>query len=220
MARLVAHDLPVNSVVNLGIGLPTRVARYVADRPDVVLHSENGILGMGPPPLPGAEDPNVIDAGKSLVTLRLGAAIVNQADSFAVVRGGRLDVAVLGAYQVSEHGDLASWMVANERLGSVGGAMDLVVGSRHVWVMMHHQDKLGRPKIVEKCSYPLTGKGCVRRVYSDLAVMDITQEGVLIREHHPRLTLAEVQAATDTVVRLSNRFTLSENSSDKAPISY
>ncbi len=205
IAALVAHDLPRGAVVNLGIGLPTLVGSYVTDEMGLVLHSENGILAMGPPPEVGSEDPDVIDAGKSPVTLLPGASIVHHADSFAVIRGGHLDIAVLGAYQVSKRGDLASWMVPGESLGSIGGAMDLAVGAKEVLVMMQHCDKQGTPKIVDECTYPLTGVGCVDRIYTNLAVIEVREKGMFLRTLHPDLRVVELRRLTGTQVHISPR---------------
>ena len=195
MAAQVAADIPPGAVVNLGIGQPTLVAGFVAPDSDVVFHSENGILGMGPRPDPGAEDLDIIDAGKTPVTLLPGAAIVHHADSFAVIRGGRLDIAVLGAYQVSSQGDLASWIVAGQELGSIGGAMDIALGAKRVFVMMQHCDKEGRPKIVGDCTYPLTAPACVSRIYTDLAVIDV-RDGLFVRRMHPLIGFEELQAVS------------------------
>lgn len=197
MAAQIAADIPPGAVVNLGIGQPTLVAGFVAMGSDVVFHSENGILGMGPRPAPGAEDLDIIDAGKTPVTLLPGAAIVHHADSFAVIRGGRLDIAVLGAYQVSSRGDLASWIVAGQELGSIGGAMDIALGAKRVFVMMQHCDKDGRPKIVGGCTYPLTAPACVSRIYTDLAVIEVG-EGLIVRRIHPSISFDELQAVTGT----------------------
>lgn len=198
--KLVA-DLPERSLVNLGIGLPTLVAGLLPPGGQILLHSENGIIGLGPPAPPDAIDPDLVDAGKTPVTLVRGAAIVDHAASFALIRGGRLDIAVLGALQVSESGDLANWRVAGEQLGSVGGAMDIAVGARRVFVMMRHLDREERPKLVRTCTYPLTAQRCVDRVYSDLAVIDITDEGFAVREMAPGLTEEELRDATDAPLR-------------------
>lgn len=201
MAGKLVMDLPERSLVNLGIGLPTLVAGLLPPGGQILLHSENGIIGLGPPAPPHAIDPDLVDAGKTPVTLVPGAAIVDHAASFALIRGGRLDIAVLGALQVSESGDLANWRVAGEQLGSVGGAMDIAVGARRVFVMMRHLDKEGRPKLVRTCTYPLTAQRCVDRVYSDLAVIDITDEGFAVREMAPGLTQEELRDATDAPLR-------------------
>lgn len=203
MAARVAADIPDGACVNLGIGLPTLVANYIPTDREVLFHSENGIIGMGPRPRPGEEDPDLVDAGKAPVTLITGAAIVHHADSFALIRGGRLDVTVLGAMQVSERGDLANWRIGDNPLASMGGAMDLCAGARQVFAMMHHVDKEGRPKILYQCSYPLTAPACVRRIYTDLAVIDVTPAGLEVRELAPGFTLADVQAVTEPPLRLA-----------------
>jgi 3-oxoadipate CoA-transferase beta subunit len=197
MAALVAADLPDGAFVNLGIGLPTRVASHVPPGRTVFFHSENGILGMGPRPAPGQEDPDLVDAGKSPCTLIQGAAIIHHADSFAVIRGGHLDVAVLGAMQVSEEGDLANWMVAGQALGSIGGAMDLAVGAKSTIAMMRHVDRDGRPKILKRCSFPLTGQRCVDRIYTDLAVLAVTPDGLVVRRLAPGVSPDELQRMTE-----------------------
>jgi 3-oxoadipate CoA-transferase beta subunit len=197
MAARVAQDIPEGAYVNLGIGLPTRVANYLPPERDVFLHSENGLLGMGPAPAPAEEDEDLINAGKQPVTLLTGGAYFHHADSFAMMRGGHLDICVLGAFQVSGKGDLANWHTgAPDAIPAVGGAMDLAIGAKQVFVMMEHQTKLGESKIVEQCSYPLTGIGCVSRIYTDLAVLDVTPEGLCVREMAPGLSFNELQAVT------------------------
>ncbi len=183
MARLVARDIPAGSYVNLGIGQPTMVADHLEPGSGVVLHTENGMLNMGPAAQPGEEDPDLTNAGKEPVTELPGAAYFHHADSFAMMRGGHLDVCVLGAFQVSAGGDLANWSTgAADAIPAVGGAMDLAIGAKRVFVMMTLFAKDGTAKLVPSCSYPLTGVGCVDRVYTDLAVFDITPDGVLVRE--------------------------------------
>jgi len=197
MAERVAADIPEGAYVNLGIGLPTKVANYLPAEREVFLHSENGLLGMGPAPAPGEEDEDLINAGKQPVTLLTGGAYFHHADSFAMMRGGHLDICVLGAFQVSAGGDLANWHTgAPDAIPAVGGAMDLAIGAKQVFVMMEHQTKTGESKIVERCTYPLTGIGCVSRIYTDLAVLDVTRDGLRVRALAPGLTLADVQAAT------------------------
>ena len=194
IAQLVARDIPEGCYVNLGIGLPTLVANHLETSKDIFLHSENGILGMGPTPAAGAEDGDLINASKQPVTLLTGGAYFHQADSFAMMRGGHLDICVLGAFQVSRSGDLANWHTgAPDAIPAVGGAMDLATGAKRVFVMMEHQTKAGESKIVERCTYPLTGVGCVSRIYTDLAVIDITGDGLMVREMAPGLTLDELQ---------------------------
>ncbi|WP_413674988.1 CoA transferase subunit B [Massilia cellulosiltytica] len=197
MAARVAQDIPEGAYVNLGIGLPTKVANYLPQEKEIFLHSENGLLGMGPAPAPGEEDEDLINAGKQPVTLLTGGAYFHHADSFAMMRGGHLDICVLGAFQVSHTGDLANWHTgAPDAIPAVGGAMDLAIGAKQVFVMMEHQTKTGESKIVERCTYPLTGIGCVSRIYTDLAVLDVTPEGLRVREMAPGLTLADLQAVT------------------------
>jgi 3-oxoacid CoA-transferase B subunit len=187
VARRLAADLRDGFVVNLGVGIPLLVPKYVPAGVEVILHAENGVLGMGPLALPGDEDPDLTDAGKQPITLITGAAIVDSATSFAVVRGGHLDVTVLGALQVSGRGDLANWYVPGQN-PAVGGAMDLVAGAREVWVAMEHVDRKGRPKIVPECTFPLTGRQVVTRVYTDLAVFDFVDGALLLTECAPGIT--------------------------------
>ena len=202
IARLVARDIPEGCYVNLGIGLPTLVANHLETSKDIFLHSENGILGMGPAPVPGEEDGDLINASKQPVTLLTGGAYFHQADSFAMMRGGHLDICVLGAFQVSRTGDLANWHTgAPDAIPAVGGAMDLATGAKRVFVMMEHQTKSGESKIVDRCTYPLTGVGCVSRIYTDLAVIDITDDGLIVRDLAPGLTLDELQSITGVPLR-------------------
>jgi 3-oxoadipate CoA-transferase beta subunit len=190
IAQRVARDIPEGCYVNLGIGLPTLVANHLEPSKDIFLHSENGILGMGPAPAPGAEDGDLINAGKQPVTLLTGGAYFHQADSFAIMRGGHLDICVLGAFQVSRNGDLANWHTgAPDAIPAVGGAMDLASGAKRVFVMMEHQTKTGQSKIVDQCTYPLTGVACVSRIYTDLAVIDIVDGELLVRDMAEGLTL-------------------------------
>jgi len=197
IAQHVARDIPEGCYVNLGIGLPTLVANHLEASKDIFLHSENGILGMGPAPAPGEEDGDLINAGKQPVTLLTGGTYFHQADSFAMMRGGHLDICVLGAFQVSCRGDLANWHTgAPDAIPAVGGAMDLATGAKRVFVMMEHQTKTGESKIVDQCTYPLTGMGCVSRIYTDLAVIDITSEGLMVRDMAPGLTLDELRSIT------------------------
>lgn len=197
IAARVAQDIHEGAYVNLGIGLPTKVANYLPDDREVFLHSENGLLGMGPAPATGEEDDDLINAGKQPVTLLTGGAYFHHADSFAMMRGGHLDICVLGAFQVSEKGDLANWHTgAPDAIPAVGGAMDLALGAKKVFVMMDHQTKSGESKIVQECSYPLTGVACVNRIYTDLAVLDVTTDGLYVVEMAPGLTLEELQAVT------------------------
>ena len=202
IAARVARDIADGAVVNLGIGMPTLVANHLpaagsGDTREIMLHSENGIIGMGPAPPEGAEDYDLINAGKQPVTLLPGGAFFHHADSFAMMRGGHVDICVLGAFQVAGNGDLANWHTgAPEAIPAVGGAMDLAVGARKTWVMMEHTTKSGEAKIVARCTYPLTGLACVSRIYSDLAVLDITPEGVRVVETVPGLDFDSLQART------------------------
>jgi 3-oxoadipate CoA-transferase, beta subunit len=197
MAARVARDIPEGAYVNLGIGLPTRVANYLPADREIFLHSENGVLGMGPAPAPGSEDPELINAGKEPVTLLMGGCFFHHGDSFAMMRGGHLDFCVLGAFQVSKTGDLANWHTgAPGAIPAVGGAMDLALGAKQVFVMMELLTKNGEPKLVEHCSYPLTGIGCVDRVYTDLAVFDIEPGAVIVREKVDGISLEQLQELT------------------------
>lgn len=197
MARRVAIDIPDGSYVNLGIGLPTLVADVVPADREIVYHSENGILGMGPAPEPGTGDPALINAGKQPVTLLPGGAYMNHTDAFVMMRGGHIDITVLGAFQVSERGDLANWATDEATMPpAVGGAMDLAVGARRVLVMTSHTTKDGRPKLLPTCTYPLTAAGVVDRVYTDLAVLDVTDTGFLVRELVAGLSPGELQDRT------------------------
>jgi 3-oxoadipate CoA-transferase beta subunit len=183
MAARVAKDIPEGSYVNLGIGLPTLVANHLPKEREIFLHSENGLLGMGPAPASGDEDYDLINAGKQPVTLLPGGAYFHHADSFAMMRGGHLDICVLGAFQVSVTGDLANWHTGGaDAIPAVGGAMDLAIGAKRTFVMMEHLTKSGQSKLVEKCTYPLTGIGCVSRIYTDLAVIDVTTNGLKVVE--------------------------------------
>ncbi len=197
MARRVAQDIPEGAYVNLGIGLPTMVANHLDKSRDIFLHSENGILGMGPAPAAGEEDEDVINAGKQPVTLLTGGSYFHHGDSFAMMRGGHLDICVLGAFQVSVKGDLANWHTgAPDAIPAVGGAMDLAIGAKSVYVMMEHQTKTGESKIVQACTYPLTGIGCVNRIYTDLAVMDVTPQGLIVRDIAEGMSLQELEKLT------------------------
>lgn len=197
MARQVAADIPDGWYVNLGIGIPTQVADYVEVERSVMFHSENGLLGMGPAPLPENINPSIINAGKQYVTIRDGGSFMHHADSFALIRGGHLDLCVLGAFEVSERGDLANWATNSSDLApAVGGAMDLAVGARRLWVMTEHTTKAGAPKLVRACSYPLTAVGTVKRIYTNLAVIDVEPEGFVVRSMVEGLTFQELQART------------------------
>ncbi|MGC5076332.1 3-oxoacid CoA-transferase subunit B [Agrococcus sp. DT81.2] len=193
LAQRIAADIPEGSYVNLGIGAPTLVANFLPTDQEIILHTENGLLGMGAAPEAGLIDPDLINAGKQPVTALPGAAFFHQADSFAMMRGGHLDVCVLGAFQVSQHGDLANWSTgAPGAIPAVGGAMDLAIGARDVYVMTDLLTKQGEPKLVAACSYPLTGVGCVTRVYTDHAVFDVTADGFALREAFGENTLASL----------------------------
>jgi len=193
MAARIARDIPEGAYVNLGIGLPTLVANHLGADKEVFLHSENGMLGMGPAPPAGQEDPDLVNAGKQPVTLLTGGAYFHHADSFAMIRGGHVDICVLGAFQVSVAGDLANWHTGEPgTIPAVGGAMDLAVGARRVFVMMEHLTKKGDSKIVDRCTYPLTGVRCVSRIYTDLAVLDVTPGGLAVVDVVDGLSPAEL----------------------------
>ena len=197
MAALVARDIHDGAVVNLGIGMPTLVANHLGAGKEVMLHSENGVIGMGPAPAAGEEDYDLINAGKQPVTILPGGAYFHHADSFAMMRGGHLDICVLGAFEVAANGDLANWHTGEpDAIPAVGGAMDLAIGAKKTWVMMEHTTKAGEPKIVARCRYPVTGLGCVSRLYTDLAVIDVTPAGLVVREMAEGLGLAALQAVT------------------------
>jgi 3-oxoadipate CoA-transferase, beta subunit len=203
MAARVARDIPQGWFVNLGIGAPLQVADHVPDEREVIFHSENGVLGMGPAPAPDRINRWLINAGKQYVTLRAGGSYMHHADSFALIRGGHLDLCVLGAFQVAENGDLANWSTSeNDSAPAVGGAMDLAVGARQVWVLMDHQTKSGESRLVRRCTYPLTAPGVVKRVYTNLAVLDITPDGFAVREMVDGLTLELLQKITDAPLRM------------------
>jgi len=202
LASRVAQDLDDGWFVNLGIGLPTLVADYIEDGKEIIFHSENGLLGLGPKPEPGQEDPDLVNAGKEPITLVPGGSYFSQSDSFAMIRGGHLDAAILGAFQVSKSGDLASWKLPNATLGRVGGAMDLTVGSKRVYLFMQHCTKKGEAKIVEECTYPLTAKNCVDRIYTNLAVIDVTENGLVVTELAPNVTFEYVQERTAAPLKL------------------
>src|SRR3954467_1333612 len=197
LARRVARDIRDGAIVNLGIGMPTLVANHLPAGVEVLLHSENGILGLGPAPAAGAEDYDLINAGKQPVTLLPGGAYFHHADSFAMMRGGHLDFCVLGAFQVSRTGDLANWHTgAPDAIPAVGGAMDLAIGAKSVYVMMEHTTKQGQSKIVDHCTYPLTGIACVNRIFTDLAVLDVTPRGLAVVEIVDGLSFDELQRVT------------------------
>jgi 3-oxoadipate CoA-transferase, beta subunit len=198
MAARVVRDIPEGWFVNLGIGAPLQVADHVPAEREVIFHSENGVLGMGPAPAPDRIDRWLINAGKQYVTLRTGGSYMHHADSFGLIRGGHLDLCVLGAFQVADNGDLANWSTSdNDSAPAVGGAMDLAVGARQVWVLMEHQTKSGESRLVRHCTYPLTALGVVKRVYTNLAVLDVTAEGFAVCEMVEGLSLEALQKVTD-----------------------
>ena len=197
IARRIAQDLPDGAYVNLGIGIPTLCGNYIPADREVILHSENGVIGYGPKPAPGKEDPNLINAGKEFVTLLPGGSFSHQADSFSMTRGRHVDFAVLGGMQVSARGDLANWKVPGATLGAIGGAMDIAAGAKQVFVAMTHVTNKGEPKIVNTLTYPVTALKCVTRIYTDIAVIDVTREGLVLREVAPGFTAEDVQARTE-----------------------
>jgi 3-oxoadipate CoA-transferase beta subunit len=201
LAARIAIDIPDGSYVNLGIGKPCHVSSFVPEGREVIYHSENGVLGVGPTPPEGEEDVEMIDASKRYITTAPGASFFEHSDSFAMMRGGHLDIAVLGAYQVAENGDLANWATLDTKYPpAVGGAMDLVVGVPKIFVMMQHTNRDGTPKLLHKCSYPVTGLGVVSRVYTDLAVLDVVDGGFRLVELTKGNTLADVQAVTEATI--------------------
>ncbi len=197
IAARIARDIPEGWYVNLGIGIPTLVAEHVPLQREVIFHSENGVLGVGPSPAPGAVNPWLINAGKQPVTLRPGGAFIHHADSFAIIRGNHLDLCVLGAFEVAENGDIANWATGkNDAASAVGGAMDLAVGAKRLWVAMEHTTKDGMPRLVERCTYPLTASGAVKRVYTNLAMLEITPRGFVVLEMVRGLDFEQLQRST------------------------
>jgi 3-oxoadipate CoA-transferase, beta subunit len=205
MAWRAAQDIEDGAYVNLGIGLPTMVSDFIPEDREIVFHSENGLLGMGPAPKPGEEDKDLINAGKGLTTIVPGGVFFHHNDAFLMIRGGHLDLALLGAFEVSETGDLANWTTEDPSFApGVGGAMDLAVGAREVRVLVEHVTKDGRPRIRKRCGYPLTAPRCVKRIYTNLAVMDVTPEGIVVRELVDDLDLAGLQEKTEARLMLAN----------------
>ncbi|HEV2336319.1 MAG TPA: 3-oxoacid CoA-transferase subunit B [Stellaceae bacterium] len=202
LAARLAQDIPEGWSVNLGIGIPTLVGNYVPPEREVVFHSENGILGMGPAPSPQNINRWLINASSQYVTLRPGASYMSHSDSFALVRGGHLDLCVLGAFQVAENGDLANWARSDDdNAPAIGGAMDLAAGARRIWVVMEHTTRSGEPRLLRRCTYPLTAAGCVKRIYTDLAVIDVTPKGLAVIDMVPGMTLEALQERTEALLR-------------------
>lgn len=206
IAWRVGRDIPDGSFVNLGIGMPENVANFLPEDREIIFQSENGLLGMGAAPEPGEEDEELVNAGKKLVTLLPGGSFFHHADSFAMIRGGHIDICVLGAFQISQFGDLANWTTGLDALPAVGGAMDLVAGSKAVFIMTTHNTKKGEPKIVEHCTLPLTGRKCVSTVFSDIAVIDFSLDGPVVREILEGISFNELQDRTGVSLKLSKKW--------------
>jgi 3-oxoacid CoA-transferase B subunit len=204
IAARAAQDMEDGWLVNLGIGMPTMIPAFIPKDRDVMFHSENGLIGMGPPPTEGEADQDLISAGKELVTMISGGSYVHHTDSFAIARGGRLDCAVLGAFQVAVNGDLCNWRLPNQTSGSVGGAMDIAAGSKRVFAMMSHTARDGAAKIVAERTYPLTAMQVVTKIYTDMAVISVTPDGLILNEVAPGLTADEVQAVTDAPLNMDD----------------
>ncbi len=198
IAERAARDIPEGWLVNLGIGIPTHIADFVPPDREVIFHAENGVIGVGPAPAPDQVNPFLINASTTHVTLRTGGSYVHHADSFAIARGGHLDLCVLGAFEVAENGDIANWARSvDEPVKQVGGAMDLAIGAKRLWVVMEHTTREGEPRLRHRCTYPLTAKGVVTRVYTNLAVLDVTPRGFVVRDMIPGMTIAALQARTE-----------------------
>ena len=201
MAARAAADIPEGWLVNLGIGIPTAVANFIPTEREVIFHAENGVIGLGPAPPPEQVNPYLINAGVQHVTLRTGGSFVHHADSFAIARGGHLDLCILGAFEVSQAGDIANWARSpDEPVKQIGGGMDLAVGAKRLWVVMEHTTKDGAPRLVRRCSYPLTAKAMVRRVYTNLAVLDVTPRGFVVRDMVGGLSFEDLQARTEAML--------------------
>jgi 3-oxoadipate CoA-transferase beta subunit len=202
-----AQDIPEGYYVNLGIGIPTLAASYVPKGREVIFHSENGVIGLGPKPTPEQEDPELIDAGKNLTTLITGGCYVHHADAFLMIRGGHLDLSLLGGFEVAENGDLANWTTDDPQFPpGVGGAMDLAAGAKQVRVLMDHTSKKGEPRILKRCTLPLTAAGVVKRIYTNLAVIDVTPKGLMLLEMVPGMTLEKLQSMTEPQLHLAPDF--------------
>jgi 3-oxoadipate CoA-transferase, beta subunit len=205
IAARAAHDIPEGFYVNLGIGIPVLVADHLPADREIIIQSENGVLGMGPAPEPDKINRWLINAGKQYVTMVPGGSYMHHADSFALIRGGHLDLCVLGAFQVAENGDLANWATSDsDHTPAVGGAMDLAAGAQRIWVLMEHTTKTGESRLKRRCNYPLTAPGVVKRVYTNLAVLDVTDEGFVVRNMVPGLTLEALQDVTEARLRMAN----------------
>ena len=209
IAQVAANDIAPGAYVNLGIGLPTKIANYVPREREVQLQSEQGLLGLGPAPEPGQEDPDVVNAGKGFVTLLPGASVFSHSDSFLMIRGGHIDIACLGAFQVAANGDIANWSTGSDKFApGVGGAMDLAAGARQVWVLMEHCQKDGAPRVLERCTYPLTGMGCVSRIYTNFALITVTGQGLRVDRLVQGMTFESLQAITGAKLTLSEQCTV------------